>query len=167
MGYLLTRKVIKPQPGKVSAILNLKEPTSVKTLRSFLGMVQYYRDIWQKRSHMIAPLTDLIAECGVTKTTKAKGTVKKKWHWDSVHQEAFDQIKRTLAKTALLAYPDYSSLFEIYTDASNRQLGAVIMQFGVPLAFFSIKLSESQRKYSVTELELLSIVECLKQFKSK
>ena len=71
-----------------------------------------------------------------------------------------------MAKTALLAYPDYSSLFEIYTDTSNRQLGAVIMQFGVPLAFFSRKLSESQRKYSVTELELLSIVECLKQFKS-
>ena len=115
---------------------------------------------------MIAPLIDLIVECGVTKTTKAKGTVKKKWHWDSVHQEVFDQIKQTLAKTALLAYPDYSSLFEIYTDASNRQLGAVIMQFGVPLAFFSRKLSECQRKYSVTKLELLSIVECLKQFKS-
>ena len=61
-------------------------------------MVQYYRDIWQKRSHMIAPLTDLIAECGITKTTKAKGTVKNKWHWDTVHQVAFDQIKQTLAK---------------------------------------------------------------------
>ena len=78
LGYLLTREGIKPQPGKVSAILNLKEPTSVKTLRSFLGMVQYYRDIRRTISHMVAPLTDLIAECGVTKTTKAKGTVKKK-----------------------------------------------------------------------------------------
>lgn len=41
-----------------------------------------------------------------------------------------------MANLALLAYPDYSSLFEIYTDSSTRQLGAVIMQFGVPLVFF-------------------------------
>ena len=109
-------------------------------------MVQYDRDIWQKSSHMIAPLTDLIAECGVIKTMIAKGTVKKKWHWDSVHQETFDQIKKTLAKIALLAYPDYSSLFEIYTGASNRQLEPVNMQFGVPLALFNCKLSESQQK---------------------
>jgi len=56
----------------VQAILALKPPTSVKTLRSFLGIVQYYRDMWEKRSEMLAPLTDLVAECGVTKSTKKK-----------------------------------------------------------------------------------------------
>ena len=53
----------------------------------------------------------------------------------------------------------------MYTDASALQLGAVIVQDGRPIAFFSRKLSETQKKYSVTELELLSIVECLKEFK--
>lgn len=77
LGYLLIRDGVKPQPEKVTAILDLKEPTSVKTLGSFLDMVQCYRDIWRHRSHMVAPLTDLIAECSVTKTTKAKGTKKK------------------------------------------------------------------------------------------
>jgi hypothetical protein len=57
------------------------------------------------------------------------------------------------------------SFFEIYSDASSLQLGAVITQRGRPLAFFSRKLSDTQRKYSVTELELLSIVECLKEFR--
>ena len=60
LGYILTREGIKPQPEKVTAIMALKEPTSVKELRKFLGMVQYYRDLWEKRSHFIAPLTDLV-----------------------------------------------------------------------------------------------------------
>ena len=65
----------------------------------------------------------------------------------------------------MLAYPDFSDVFKIYTDASTRQLGAVITQKGRPIAFFSRKLSDAQTKYTVTELELLSIVECLREFK--
>ena len=77
-----------------------------------------------------------------------------------------DLIKQTLAKTALLSYLDYSSLFEMYTNALTSQLGAVIMESGMPLAFFSRKLSDSQCKDSVTKLEPLFIVECLKELKS-
>ncbi len=65
----------------------------------------------------------------------------------------------------MLAYPDYSKVFEIYTDASSKQLGAVITQDNRPIAFFSRKLSNVQRKYSVTKVELLAIVETLKVFK--
>ncbi len=64
-----------------------------------------------------------------------------------------------------MAYPDYSKVIEIYTDASNKQLGAVITQDNRPIAFFSQKLSDAQRKYSVTKIELLAIVETLKEFK--
>jgi hypothetical protein len=64
-----------------------------------------------------------------------------------------------------LAYPDYSKVFEIYTDASSKQLGAVITQDNRPIAFFSQKLSATQRKYSVTKIEQLAIVETLKEFK--
>jgi hypothetical protein len=55
--------------------------------------------------------------------------------------------------------------FEIYTDASSTQLGSVIAQENRPIAFFSRKLSKTQQKYSVTEIELLAIVEILKEFK--
>ncbi len=55
LGYILTRGGIKPQPKKVQAILALNPPKSVKELRHFLGMVQYYRDMWAKRSEMLAP----------------------------------------------------------------------------------------------------------------
>ncbi len=64
-----------------------------------------------------------------------------------------------------MAYPDYSEVFEIYTDASSKQLGAVITQKNRPIAFFSRKLSVAQRKYSVTKIELLAIVETLKEVK--
>jgi hypothetical protein len=64
-----------------------------------------------------------------------------------------------------LAYPDYSKVFEIYTDASSKQLGAVITQDNRPIVFFSWKLSDAQCKYSITKIELLAIVETLKEFK--
>ena len=128
-------------------------------------MVQYYRDLWARCSEMLAPLTSLVGECGHTKVTRAKKTKKRAWHWDEVHQIAFDNIKATIARDVVLAYPDYSKEFEIYTDASSKQLGAVITQGNRPIAFFSRKLTETQQHYSVTKIELLAIVETLKEFK--
>ena len=77
LGYVLTQEGIKPQPEKVSAILAIRPPTTVKELRKFLGMVQYYRDLWEKRSHVLAPLTNLVGECGQTKATPKNKTKKK------------------------------------------------------------------------------------------
>eukprot|EP00804_Cyclotella_cryptica_P020838 CCRYP_011449-RA/>CCRYP_011449-RA protein AED:0.36 eAED:0.63 QI:0/0/0/1/0/0.33/3/0/453 len=106
-----------------------------------------------------------VGECGHTKVTRANKTKRKPWHWDDIHQQAFDTVKATIARDVTLAYPDYSQGFEIYTDSSKYQLGAVITQNNRPLAFFSRKLSQAQQKYSVTEQELLAIVETLKEFK--
>ncbi len=92
-------------------------------------------------------------------------TKKKPWRWDSIHQQAFKDVKAAIAKETVLAYPDFLKPFEIYTDASSMQLGAVITQDNRPIAFFSRKLSKTQKKYSVTEIELLAIVETLKEFK--
>eukprot|EP00804_Cyclotella_cryptica_P009909 CCRYP_014161-RA/>CCRYP_014161-RA protein AED:0.44 eAED:0.76 QI:0/0/0/1/0/0/3/0/203 len=86
--------------------------------------------------------------------TRANKTKKKPWHWDDIHQQAFDTVNATIARDVTLAYPDYSQGFEIYTDSSKYQLGAVITQNNRPLAFFSRKLSQAQQKYSVTEQEL-------------
>jgi hypothetical protein len=118
LGYVLTRDGIKPQSNKVKAILAIKPPTGVRQLRHFLGMVQYYRDLWARWSKMLAPLTSLGGECSQTKTTKAKGTKEVPWHWDEVHQKAFNHVKATIAKDVVLAYPDFNKVFEIYIDAS-------------------------------------------------
>jgi hypothetical protein len=164
LGYILTRGGIKPQQKKVQAILAINPPNNVKELRHFLGMVQYYRDMWAKRSEMLAPLSDLVGECGETKTTRKNKVKKQPWHWDSIHQIAFDNVKTTIAKEVVLAYPDFTKPFDNYTDASTKQLGLVITQDNRPIAFFSRKLSGAQSKYTVTELELLAIAETLKEF---
>jgi hypothetical protein len=128
-------------------------------------MVQYYHDLWARWSKMLAPLTSLVGECSQIKVTRAKGTKKAPWHWDEVHQRAFDHEKAAIAREVVLAYPDFSKVFEIYTDASSKQLGAVITQENRPIVFFSWKLLTTQRQYSVTKIELLAIVGTLKEFK--
>ena len=74
-------------------------------------------------------------------------------------------MKATVSKDVALACPVYSKEFKIYTDASSKQLGAVITQGNRPIVFFSRKLTEMQQRYSVTKIELLPIVEKLKEFK--
>jgi hypothetical protein len=132
----------------------------VETLKEFKEM------LWgQDIKEMLAPLPDLVEERGGTKTTRINKTKNRPWRWDPIHQQAFDNIKAAIAKETVLAYLDFSKPFEIYTDTSSTQLGAVITQDNKPIAFFSMKLSETQQKYSVTEIELLAIVETLKEFK--
>jgi hypothetical protein len=125
----------------MQAILAIQSPSNVKQFRHLLDMVQYYHDLWARWSKMLAPHISLVGECGQTKVTIAKGTKKVPWHWDVVHQRAFNHVKATIARESVLACPDYSNVFEIYPDASSKQLGAVITQENRPIAFFSWKLS--------------------------
>ena len=77
------------------------------------------------------------------------------------------KMKQLIAKETLLAYPDFDKKFTIlHTDASDFQLGTVIMQEGKLLAFYSWKLTTAQRNYTTTEKELLSIVGTLKEFRN-
>ena len=138
-----------PTPQKVKAIKNIAVPTKKKQLRSFIGLINYYRDMWIRRSDILAPLATL-----TSKQTK--------WEWTEQHQQAFDTIKRIVSQETLLRHPDFKEPFEIHTDASKSQLGAVISQKGKPIAFYSRKLNSAQLNYTTTEKELLAIVETLK-----
>ena len=111
-------------------------------------MINYYRDMWQRRSHYSAPLTGLISK-------------NVKFTWGSDQQQAFDRLKKIISRETLLAFPNFNKEFHIYTDASDSQLGAVIMQDNKPLAFYIRKLNSAQKRYTTGEQELLSIVENL------
>jgi hypothetical protein len=91
-------------------------------------------------------------------------TKKVPWHWDEEHQKAFDDVKAGIAQDAALAYPNYSKGFDIYADISSKQMSAVITQGNRPIAFFKRKLSVAQHKYSITKIELLTMVETLNEF---
>ncbi len=113
LGNTLTRERIKPQPKKVQAILAWNPPNNMKELRHFLGMIQYYCDMWAKHSEMLAPLSNLVGECGEMKTTRKNKVKKTPWHWDSIHQIAFDNVKATIIKEVVLAFPDFLKPFEM------------------------------------------------------
>ena len=103
-----------------------------------------------RRSHLLAPLTALVG--------------KKQLKWDNECQKAFEAIKAALAHDCFIRIPDHNKPFHIYCDASDYQLGAVIVQDDHPVAYYSRKLTSAQRNYTITEKELLSIVETLKEY---
>jgi len=152
LGYWLTPTGLKPWRKKIDSILALKRPTSVTELRSFIGGVTFYRDMFRRRSHLLAPLT---AQVG-----------KKNIQWSPECQKAFDEIKAVLARDAFLRYPDHNKDFHIFADASDLQLGAAICQDGAAVAYYSRKLTDAQLNYTVGEKELLSIVETLKEYRN-
>ena len=153
LGYLINRQGVRPSLKKVKAIQNIAPPKTRKQLRGFIGMVNYYRDMWPKRAHFLAPLSKMTS-------------VKVPFKWTEECQTAFDSMKALISKETLLTYPDFNKEFEIHTDASKFQLGACISQDGKPIAFYSRKLNPAQQNYTVTEKELLSIVETLKEFRN-
>jgi hypothetical protein len=153
LGYWLTPKGIQPLARKIEAILNLKSPTTLRQLRSFLGMVNYYRDMWKRRSHLISPLTEL--------TIKGK-----KFNWGEPQEKAFKEIKSILAKETMLTFPDFTKTFHVHADSSEYQLGAVISQDTKPIAFYSRKLNKAQKNYTVGEREMLGLIETLREYRN-
>jgi hypothetical protein len=115
----------------VEAILRLTPPKTKHQLRHFLGMVNFYRDMWRMRSHLLAPFSALVSP-------------KVKFEWRQEHQDAFKQIITLISKETLLTFLNFNEPFHIFTYASKYQLGTVIMQDEKPIAFYSRKLNLAQ-----------------------
>ena len=116
-------------------------------------MINFYKEMYKGRAELLKPLTE--------KTGKGM-----KFCWTEEMQQAFLNIKAAIAEDVMLSYPRYGQTFYIHTNASKFLMGGVISQKEGPIAFFSKKFNKAQLKYTVTEKELLSIVETLKQFKT-
>ncbi len=99
--------------------------------------------MWPRCIHTLAPITKLVSTSDLS--TKDKKSKLRPIDWTHQCQEAFDEMKRLVSREVLLAHPNLKKPFHIYTDASNYQLGAVITQDNRPLAYFSRKLTETQK----------------------
>ena len=113
LGLWVTRTGILSVNKKVEAIVNMMLPMNQKQVCSFIGLVNYYRDMWAKRSHLLQTLTALTSK-------------EVKFKWTHIKKNAFDDIKQIVTRDALLIYPDLNENFDIHTDDSELQLGEVI-----------------------------------------
>ena len=132
---------IKPWKKKIEAILKMKRSSNVKELLSFLGAVTYHRNMWPRRSHLLAPISDL--------------TGKANFIWTDQCEHAFNTMKSLLSTDVLLVYPNHNLPFEVYSDASAYQMRAAIVQNGRPIAYWSRKFNSTQKNYTTMVKELL------------
>ncbi|KAH9149534.1 hypothetical protein AeRB84_007417, partial [Aphanomyces euteiches] len=138
--------------SKVDAIIKIAPPKTRRQLKRFLGMINYYRDMLPQRAKTLA---------GLNKLTSPNVPFK----WTHQHHDEFEQAKRLIAERTLLAYPDFTKPFHVYTDASKLAMGGYIEQDGKPIAFWSKTTSPAQANYAANKLELLSIVCLLTEFR--
>ena len=124
----------------MDAIIKMDRPRNIKQLRSFLGAVNFHRDMWPCRSHVLQPMTTL--------TDKGEFI----WYPDPnnpVHTKSFETMKALIVADAFCGYPDHTQ--PLYTNYSHYQLGEAILQNGKPVGYYSRKLTAAQKNYSTYE----------------
>lgn len=156
LGHTITKDGLKPNDDKVKAVLNFPLPKTQTEIKSFLGLIGYYRKFIRDFAKITKPLT----------------TCLKKNHKIIINEEyikAFQQCKELLTSAPLLQYPDFEKPFVLTTDASNFAIGAVLSQGQIgsekPIAYGSRTLNDAETRYSTIEKELLAIVWAIKHFR--
>ena len=157
LGHAVDALGIHTLDNKVAAVKNFPQPRSVDNIRSFLGLAGYYRAFVRNFAALASPLTRML-----------KKDVE--FHWGAVQNKSFQDLKQALIHAPVLAFPDFSKPFEMYTDASAMGLGAVLMQKDSrqknrPIAYASRVLTPAEANYNVTHQETLGVVWGLKHFK--
>lgn len=145
LGHVVSAQGVATDPAKIQDIEQWRTPSNTKELRSFLGLAGFYRKFVRHFGIISRPLFNLLK----------KHTL---FVWTQEHQKAFDLLKTALVTAPVLALPDFSKQFYIYTDACQYGIGAVLMQQGHPLAFLSRALGPKNQGLSTYEKEYLAII---------
>lgn len=161
LGHEVTKDGILPLQDKVKAINEYPKPITVDKLRQFLGMLNFYRAHLPKAAEHQAHLNKYLHN--------AKKKDKTVIIWDEQSESAFLKCKQELNEAALLTYPSENASLSLMTDASNDCVGAVLQSkingLWKPLGYFSKRMSETERKYSTYDRELLAIYMSIQHFR--
>uniref|UniRef100_A0A674ED49 Gypsy retrotransposon integrase-like protein 1 n=1 Tax=Salmo trutta TaxID=8032 RepID=A0A674ED49_SALTR len=155
LGYRISTSGAEMESDRIAAVRNWPIPTTVKEVQRFLGFANYYRRFIRGFGQVAAPITSLLK----------RGPVRLQWTAEA--DRAFGQLRALFTSAPVLAHPDPSLAFIVEVDASEAGNGAVLSQrAGMPpklhpCAFFSKKLSSTERNYDVGDRELLAVVKAL------
>ena len=157
LGHRVTPAGIHPLEQKVRAIEQYSQPTTVKALQRFLGMLNFYRRFLPGIAAVLRPLTDTLAGAP------------KQLQWSRQMTSAFSEAKSRLAKATMLVHPNPTAQLRLRTDASEKAVAGALHQVigdqERPLAYFSRRTSAAEARYSAYDLELLAIYSSIIHFR--
>ncbi|KAL0534150.1 hypothetical protein IC582_028434 [Cucumis melo] len=149
LGHVVSKAGVSVDPAKIEAVTGWTRPSTVSEVRSFLGLAGYYRRFVENFSRIATPLTQL--------TRKGAPFV-----WSKACEDSFQNLKQKLVTAPVLTVPDGFGSFVIYSDASKKGLGCVLMQQGKVVAYASRQLKSHEQNYPTHDLELAAVVFALK-----
>lgn len=156
LGHLVSGQGVRPDPERVKAIWEFPLPRTQRQLKSFLGICNFYRPFVKNYAMVMTDLRDLL-----------KGG--SKWKWNSKAEAAFTGLKEAFQREVILSQPDLSRRFSVECDASYIGVGAVLYQEEGEerrvITMASRGLNKAEQNYTVTEIELLSVVFALTKFR--
>ncbi|XP_055589182.1 uncharacterized protein LOC129741468 [Uranotaenia lowii] len=157
LGYLLTEEGVAIDNSRIAPILDYARPRSVKDIRRLLGLAGFYQRFIKEYSRIVTPISDLLKKS------------KQKFVWTEAAEGAFNELKSALVSAPILGNPSFDHPFVIESDASDNAVGAALIQHieGEPrvIAYFSKKLSSTQRKYAAVEKECLGVLLAIEHFR--
>lgn len=153
LGHLITPEGIKPNPSKIEAVQKFPIPKTIKEIKSFLGLVGYYRRFISNFAKITSPMTKCLKKGSKININ------------DPEYIESFELCKQLLTNAPILKYPDFNKPFTLTTDASNVAVGGVLSQNHRPIGYYSRTLNSAEKNYSTIEKELLAIINCSKHFR--
>lgn len=155
LGYIVSADGLKPDPDKTRAVQELKEPTNITEVRSFLGMVNQLGKFIPNLAEKDKPLRDLLSK-------------KNQWHWGPEQQKTFNGLKQELLTSPVLQLYDPNKPLRISADASSYGVGALMLQkteeTWAPVAYASRSLTATEQRYAQLEKEALALTWACERF---
>nr|GFB57938.1 putative reverse transcriptase domain-containing protein [Tanacetum cinerariifolium] len=152
LGLVIDSQGIHMDPAKIESVIDWTSPKSPMEIRQFLGLAGYYRRFIEGFSKIAKPMTKLTQK-------------KVKFEWGDKQEAAFQLLKQKLCRAPILALPEGSEDFIVYYDASNKGLGAVLMQREKVISYASRQLKIHEKNYTTHDLELGAVVFTLKTWR--
>ena len=157
LGHIVSKEGLSIDPNKVKAIQEMKPPGNSKELERFIGKVKWHTQFVKYLAHVACPLYQLTRKDAL-------------FAWTADCQYSFELLKKMLTKAPVMVSPDWTKIFHVYTDASDRALGGTLMQektigYLQPIYYASKSMTKIEKNYNTTEREALGIIYAVAKFR--